>query len=162
MVNLSPEVSIVMGSKSDMLIMEQAGNLLEELGVSCEIKVCSAHRLPEETAEYAKSLEQRGIQVVIAGAGMAAHLPGVIAAYTLIPVIGVPLSSKVLDGIDSLYSIVQMPTGIPVATVAINGSKNAALLACEILALRNSHVKKSLKKYRDDMKDKLRVILKEY
>jgi 5-(carboxyamino)imidazole ribonucleotide mutase len=129
-------VGIIMGSDSDLSIMKEAGDILQEFGIEYDFTICSAHRLPYETAEYASSAMEKGYDAIIAGAGGAAHLPGVIAAYTVLPVIGVPIKTSTLSGVDSLYSIVQMPRGIPVATVAINGSANAALLALQIIALR--------------------------
>jgi len=146
-----PEIGIIMGSDSDLAIMKEAGDILEEFGVDYEYTICSAHRLPNETAEYASQATERGIKTIIAGAGGAAHLPGVIAAYTILPVIGVPIKSSTLSGVDSLYSIVQMPRGIPVATVAINGSANAALLALEIMALQDERIRQRLLDYRKDM-----------
>jgi 5-(carboxyamino)imidazole ribonucleotide mutase len=137
-----------MGSDSDLPIMEKAAEVLKEMGVPYEMDISSAHRLPEKTAEYAKSARKRGIEVVIAGAGMAAHLAGVIAAHTTLPVIGVPLKSGALNGADALYATVQMPTGIPVATVAIDGAKNAAYLACSILSIKHPEYAKKLDAYR--------------
>lgn len=144
-------VGIIMGSDSDLSVMKEAVDVLKEFQVECEITICSAHRLPVQTAEYAAGAAGRGIQVIIAGAGGAAHLPGVIAASTLVPVIGVPIQSGALAGVDALYAIVQMPRGIPVATVAINGSANAALLAVQILAVRDDNLKSALRAYRDRM-----------
>ena len=126
-----------MGSRSDWEAMEPARDTLTELGVACEMRVVSAHRMPDEMFEYASSARERGIAVIIAGAGGAAHLPGMTAAKTLLPVIGVPVQSKVLHGVDSLLSIAQMPPGVPVATMAINGAVNAALLAARIIALHD-------------------------
>ncbi len=146
-----PDIGIIMGSDSDLEIMKEAGEILREFGISYEYTICSAHRLPEETAEYAKNAADSGIKVIIAGAGGAAHLPGVIAAYTVLPVVGVPIKSSTLSGIDSLYSIVQMPKGIPVATVAINGSANAALLALQVMALSDEDIKLALLNYRHKM-----------
>jgi 5-(carboxyamino)imidazole ribonucleotide mutase len=148
-----PDVGIIMGSDSDLEIMKEAGDILEQFGISYEYTICSAHRLPAQTADYAQNAAGRGIKVIIAGAGGAAHLPGVIAAYTILPVVGVPIKSSTLSGVDSLYSIVQMPRGIPVATVAINGSANAALLAVQILALNNGQLQKALLDYRQKMAD---------
>ena len=128
-------VSIIMGSQSDMPVMEKATAYLEEHSIPFEVKVMSAHRNPEGVAEYAKTAKERGIKVIIAGAGMAAALPGVIAAYTTLPVIGVPIKSGALQGIDALLAIVQMPPGVPVATMAIDGAKNAAVFAHKILQL---------------------------
>ncbi|CFY03156.1 N5-carboxyaminoimidazole ribonucleotide mutase PurE [Syntrophomonas zehnderi OL-4] len=144
-------IGIIMGSDSDLPIMKDACDILDEFQVDYDVTVCSAHRLPHETAEYATGAEDRGLEVIIAGAGGAAHLPGVIAAFTILPVIGVPIKTSTLSGIDSLYSIVQMPKGIPVATVAINGSANAALLALEMLALKDTDIKNQLLKYRQKM-----------
>lgn len=132
---MSPIVSIIMGSTSDLPVMEKAAQLLNDLHVPFEMNALSAHRTPEAVEEFAKNARQRGIKVIIAAAGMAAALPGVIAANTTLPVIGVPIKGSVLDGVDALYSIIQMPPGIPVATVAINGAMNAAILAVEIMAL---------------------------
>jgi 5-(carboxyamino)imidazole ribonucleotide mutase len=131
----SPKVGIIMGSRSDWETMEPARDTLNELGVACEMRVVSAHRMPDEMFEYAASAPGRGIKVIIAGAGGAAHLPGMTAAKTLLPVIGVPVQSKALHGVDSLLSIAQMPPGVPVATMAIGGAVNAALLAARIIAL---------------------------
>ncbi len=130
----NPIVGIIMGSDSDLPTMQQAENILKEFEIEYEIKVVSAHRTPDDMAEYAKNAHQRGLKVIIAGAGGAAHLPGMTASYTPIPVIGVPIQTKTLNGIDSMYSILQMPPGVPVATVAIGGAKNAALLAVQIIA----------------------------
>lgn len=137
-----------MGSASDWDVMSAACTTLEEFGISYEKKVLSAHRNPGPLAEYVKSARQNGISVIIAGAGGAAHLPGVIAAYTTLPVIGVPVKSKALNGLDSLLSIVQMPSGIPVATMAIDGAKNAALMAVSILALNDQTLATHLDKFR--------------
>jgi len=128
------QVGIIMGSDSDLPVMKEAANILDEFSIGYEIKVLSAHRTPELTAEFASGAQKRGIKVIIAGAGGAAHLPGVAAAFFPLPVIGVPVKSKNLDGLDSLLSIVQMPSGVPVATVAIGGAKNAGILAVQILA----------------------------
>jgi 5-(carboxyamino)imidazole ribonucleotide mutase len=151
----NPLVTILMGSVSDAETMEQAKQILKEFDVSCEIKVLSAHRTPEQTIEYAKAAKGRGIKVIIAGAGGAAHLAGIVAAVTTIPVIGVPIKSKTLNGIDSLLSMVQMPAGIPVATVAIDGGSNAGLLALEILALSNVELSIKLDAYRLKMQEKV-------
>lgn len=144
-----PIVGILMGSDSDIPVMEKAAEVLKEMGVPYEMDISSAHRLPDKTAEYAKSARGRGIEVLIAGAGMAAHLAGVIAANTTLPVIGVPLKSGALNGVDALYSTVQMPAGIPVATVAIDGAKNAAYLACSILSLKYPEMAGKLVNYRE-------------
>ena len=151
-----PAVGIIMGSDSDLPIMKEAAEVLEDFGVSYSLTVCSAHRLPAETAEYAATAAERGLAVIIAGAGGAAHLPGVIAAYTILPIIGVPIQTPTLSGVDSLYSIVQMPKGIPVATVAINGSANAALLAVEMLALQDAGLRDKLIAYRQKMAEDVR------
>ena len=155
MAKKKPLVGIIMGSDSDLPIMEKAAEVLTEMGVPYEMDISSAHRLPDKTAEYAKSARDRGIEVVIAGAGMAAHLAGVIAAHTTLPVIGVPLKSGALNGADALYATVQMPTGIPVAIVAIDGAKNAAYLACSILSIKYPEYAKKLDAYRDQTKKDL-------
>ena len=142
------KVGVIMGSTSDWEVMQPAVATLEQFGIEVEKRVISAHRAPHTLVEWASTARQRGLSVVIAGAGGAAHLPGVIAGLTTIPVIGVPVKSKTLDGLDSLLSIVQMPSGIPVATVAINGSKNAALLAVSILALQSPELDKKLTDFR--------------
>ena len=141
------EVGIIMGSDSDLPIMEDAVKILKEFGIGYEVKVLSAHRTPDQHAEYSKSAVQRGLKVIIAAAGGAAHLPGVTAAHTILPVIGVPIKGKSLEGMDSLLSIVQMPAGVPVATVAINGAKNAALLAVSIIAISNAGIQTKLVNY---------------
>ncbi len=140
-----PSVSIIMGSRSDLEVMKEAKDIFDEFSVESEIKIVSAHRTPQYMYEFAKSASSRGIKVIIAGAGGSAHLPGMTASLTTLPVIGVPISTKSLKGMDSLLSIVQMPFGIPVATVAINGSKNAALLAIRILAVSDSVLSDKLK-----------------
>jgi 5-(carboxyamino)imidazole ribonucleotide mutase len=150
-----PLVGILMGSDSDLPVMEKAAEVLKEMGVAYEIDISSAHRLPEKTAHYAKTAKKRGIEVLIAGAGMAAHLAGVLAAHTTLPVIGIPLKSGALNGADALYSTVQMPPGIPVATVGIDGAKNAAYLACEILSIKYPEIAKKLEDFRTKMKKSL-------
>ena len=140
-----------MGSDSDMPIMSKAADILEKLGIDYEIKIISAHREPDVFFEYAKTAEEKGFKVIIAGAGMAAHLPGMCAAIFPMPVIGIPMHTTSLGGRDSLYSIVQMPSGIPVATVAIGGGKNAGLLAAKILAVSDQALLEKLKKYSADM-----------
>ena len=145
-------VSIVMGSDSDMPVMAKAADVLEELGISYEMRIISAHREPDDFFEYAKTAESRGVKVIIAGAGMAAHLPGMCAAIFPMPVIGIPMHTTSLGGRDSLYSIVQMPGGIPVATVAINGGQNAGLLAAKILATSDSVLLDKLKAYSENLK----------
>ncbi len=142
-----PTVGIVMGSDSDLKVMSKAIDILEEFGVETEVRIISAHREPDVFFSYAKGAEERGLKIIIAGAGMAAHLPGMCAALFPLPVIGVPIHSEVLGGMDSLYSILQMPPGIPVATVAINGAKNAGLLALRMLAMEDASLKEKLKEY---------------
>jgi 5-(carboxyamino)imidazole ribonucleotide mutase len=137
-----------MGSDSDLPVMKKAAEVLEQMSVPYEIDISSAHRLPDKTAEYASTARARGLEIIIAGAGMAAHLAGVIAAHTTLPVIGVPLASGAMNGVDALHSTVQMPPGIPVATVAIDGAKNAAYLACEILSIKYPEIKRSLDNFR--------------
>jgi 5-(carboxyamino)imidazole ribonucleotide mutase len=148
-------VSIVMGSDSDLPVMMAAANVLSEFQVPYEVVISSAHRTPHQTAELAAKAESRGVAVIIAGAGGAAHLPGVIAALTLLPVIGVPIQTAALGGVDSLYAIVQMPGGIPVATVGINGAQNAALLAVQILAVKHPDLRERLRVYRKQMAEKV-------
>ena len=150
------KVGIVMGSDSDMPIMAKAADVLEELGISYEMTIISAHREPDVFFEYAGSAEERGFKVIIAGAGMAAHLPGMCAAIFPMPVIGVPMKTSDLGGVDSLYSIVQMPGGIPVATVAINGGANAGILAAKILATSDQELLKRLKVYSEEMKEEVK------
>ena len=147
------QVGIVMGSDSDMPVMAKAADILEELGISYEMKIISAHREPDVFFEYAKSAEEKGFKVIIAGAGMAAHLPGMCAAIFPMPVIGIPMHTTSLGGRDSLYSIVQMPSGIPVATVAINGGANAGLLAAKILATSDAVLLEKLKNYSQGLKE---------
>ena len=146
---MAVEVGIVMGSKSDEPTMQKGADLLDELGVEYEMVVSSAHRNPGRTAEYAREARGRGLRVLIAGAGLAAALPGVLAAHTTVPVIGVPVASGALNGLDSLYSIVQMPPGIPVATVGIDNARNAAMLAAQILALSDEKIAREIDTYRD-------------
>ena len=149
------QVSIVMGSDSDLEIMGKAADVLEELGVDYEMTIISAHRMPDIFFDYAKSAESKGMKVIIAGAGGAAHLPGMCAALFPMPVIGVPIHTKALGGVDSLYSIVQMPSGIPVATVAINGGANAGLLAAKILATSDEELLGRLKAYSQELKEQV-------
>ncbi len=153
-----PSVSVVMGSKSDWSVMKEAVDVLNEFGISCEIRILSAHRVPDEVANFAKQAAERGVKVIIAGAGWAAHLAGAIAANTVIPVIGIPIDSSPLQGWDALLATVQMPPGIPVATVSVGkgGAKNAAYLAIQILALSNETLKEKLKSFREEMKQKIR------
>jgi 5-(carboxyamino)imidazole ribonucleotide mutase len=143
-----PLVGILMGSESDLSVMEKAAQVLKEMGVPFEMEISSAHRLPEKTAQYAKTARKRGVEVLIAGAGMAAHLAGALASNTTLPVIGVPIKSGALNGADALYSTVQMPPGVPVATVGIDGAKNAAYLACEILSIKYPEMAKKLEGFR--------------
>ena len=153
--NEKPLVGILMGSDSDWPTMKAAADVLTEFQIVSEAKVISAHRTPRDLEQYVSTALDRGIRCFIAGAGGAAHLPGVTAAFTTLPVIGVPISGKVLDGMDSLLSIVQMPFGVPVATVAVNGSKNAGLLACQILALENEELSNKLYEYRKEMEQRV-------
>ena len=147
-------VGIIMGSTSDLPIMQDAADILKEFGIAYELTIVSAHRTPERMFEYAKTAASRGIQVIIAGAGGAAHLPGMTASLTPLPVVGVPIkSSNSIDGWDSLLSIVQMPNGIPVATVAINGAKNAGILAAKILGATNPEIQQKLSVYMESMKE---------
>ena len=147
------KVGIVIGSDSDMKVMSKAADMLEKFGVDYEMTIISAHREPDVFYDYAKSAEEKGFKVIIAGAGMAAHLPGMCAAIFPMPVIGIPMSGKNLDGVDALYSIVQMPPGIPVATVAIDGGANAAILAARILAASDPELLERLKAYTQEMKE---------
>lgn len=149
---MSAKVGIIMGSDSDLPVMQNAAAILDELGVPYECTVVSAHRTPDRMYDYAKSAAERGIQVIISGAGGAAHLPGMVASLTHLPVIGVPVKSSNMSGIDSLYSIVQMPPGVPVASVAINGSKNAGILAAQILATADVELSARVQQYKSDMK----------
>lgn len=155
MSNNGPKVGIIMGSESDLKIMKNAALIMKELSISFEIKVISAHRTPERMFEYAKSAQSRGIEVIIAGAGGAAHLPGMVASLTQLPVIGVPVSLKEFNGLDSLLSIVQMPSGVPVATVGINNAKNAGLLAARMLGIKQGELYKKLDEYCDSIKGNL-------
>lgn len=146
------DVAIIMGSDSDLPIMSEAAKFLDTMQISYEIKILSVHRCPDEAIDYAKSLSKRNTKVIIAGAGGAAHLPGIFAAVNTCPVIGVPIHSKTLSGLDSLYSIVQMPSGIPVATVAINGAKNAAILATQIIGTSNLEIQNKISDYKLSLK----------
>ena len=152
---MTPIVSIIMGSTSDLPVMEKAAQLLNDLHVPFEMNALSAHRTPEAVEEFAKNARSRGIKVIIAAAGMAAALPGVIAANTTLPVIGVPIKGSVLDGVDALYSIIQMPPGIPVATVAINGAMNAAILAVQMLSLSEPALAEKLDAMKRSMEEKV-------
>lgn len=152
---MKPVVSIIMGSTSDLPVMEKAMKFLDDMEVPFEVNALSAHRTPDAVEDFAKNAARRGIKVIIAGAGMAAALPGVIAASTTLPVIGVPIKGGVLDGVDALYSILQMPPGIPVATVAINGAMNAAILACQMIALGNETMAKKMSEYKATLGEKI-------
>ena len=151
---MKPRVSIIMGSVSDLPILEKAAKVLNDFEIPFEMQALSAHRTPAEVEDFAKNAQPRGVEVIIAAAGMAAHLPGVIASMTTLPVIGLPINSS-LDGMDALLSIVQMPPGIPVATVGINAGMNAALLAAQILALKDEVLQKKLSDYKSDLKEKI-------
>jgi 5-(carboxyamino)imidazole ribonucleotide mutase len=153
--NAKPLVAVIMGSKSDWAVMRAASDTLTEFGVAHESRVLSAHRTPELASEFASGAEARGLEVIIAGAGGAAHLAGVTAAYTTLPVLGVPMKSEALQGLDSLLATVQMPSGIPVATLAIGGAKNAALLAIAILANSRPELRQKLHSFRDEQKRKI-------
>lgn len=157
-----PFVGVIMGSDSDLSVMKEAAEFLESLEVPCEVTVVSAHRTARRMVDYAQNAKKRGIKVIIAGAGGAAHLPGMVAALTPLPVIGVPIKTKSLDGMDSLLSIAQMPPGVPVATVAINGAKNAGILASQILALSDARIAKKVERFKDGLektvKDKARSL----
>jgi len=149
-------VGIIMGSQSDLKVMSEAADVLDELGVAYELTVVSAHRTPDRMYNYAKTANERGIQVIIAGAGGAAHLPGMVASLTIVPVIGVPVkSSNSIDGWDSILSILQMPPGIPVATVALNGAKNAGILAAQIVAVASPSLQSKLSAYKDLLREKV-------
>ena len=149
------EVAIIMGSDSDLTIMKDAAQILEDFDISYDLTIVSAHRTPKRMVQYATEAGQKGIKVIIAGAGGSAHLPGMIASLTSLPVIGVPIRGNSLDGLDSLLSIVQMPPGVPVATVAINGGKNASILACQILGVENKTIFEKIEKYKLELKDKV-------
>ena len=154
--NMKPRVSIIMGSTSDLPVMEKAAKLLDEWEIPFELCALSAHRTPAEVEDFARTAKSRGVEVIIAGAGMAAALPGVIAANTTVPVIGVPIKGSVLDGMDAMYAILQMPPGIPVATVAINGAMNAAILAVQMMALADTHLAERLEEYKEQLKEKIK------
>lgn len=153
----SPLVGIIMGSDSDAPIMSEAAEVLDDFGIPYEMKVVSAHRTPLDMAEYGRTAHQRGLKVIIAGAGGAAHLPGMIAAHTTLPVIGVPIPTRYLGGVDSLYSIVQMPAGVPVATVAIGGGRNAGILAAEIIATFDPAIHEKLVAFKHQMAEQSRA-----
>lgn len=154
-VDKSPKAAIVMGSDSDFVVLKDCIELLKQFGVEVSVRVCSAHRTPDAAAELARNAEGDGFDIIIAGAGKAAHLPGVLAAYTPLPVIGIPIKSSTLDGLDSLLSIVQMPSGIPVATVAIDGAVNAALLAVQILSTGYTELRDKMKEYKKKLAKKV-------
>ncbi|MGH9980491.1 MAG: 5-(carboxyamino)imidazole ribonucleotide mutase [Nitrososphaeraceae archaeon] len=149
------EVAIIMGSDSDLTIMKDAAQILEDFDISYDLTIVSAHRTPKRMVQYATEAGKKGIKVIIAGAGGSAHLPGMIASLTSLPVIGVPIRGNSLEGLDSLLSIVQMPPGVPVATVAINGGKNAAILACQILGIENKTIFEKMEKYKLELKDRV-------
>jgi len=151
----SPRVGIIMGSESDLIVMRKASETLVRLNVMHELRIVSAHRTVHKMVSYGESAKSRGIEVIIAGAGGAAHLPGMIASLTPLPVIGVPIKTPSLDGLDALLSIAQMPSGVPVATVAINGSANAAILACQILGIKYPKILSKLEAYRVDMRERV-------
>ena len=150
---MNAKVGIIMGSDSDFPLMKKTVEVLEEFGIAYEVKVSSAHRTPEDTLEYAKTAVDRGLKVIIAGAGAAAPLPGVIAAETTLPVIGVPINATALNGMDALYAIVQMPSGVPVASVGIDATKNAGLLAVQILATADDELRQKMVEYKENMKE---------
>jgi len=152
---LKKSVGIIMGSDSDLPVVKEAAKVLESLGIGYDMVIASAHRTPELTKSFVKNCEDNGFSCIIAAAGGAAHLPGVVAAYTTLPVIGIPIESKALSGVDSLYSIVQMPSGIPVATMAIGGAKNAGLFAAQIVSLSDETVRENFKAYRLKMKSEV-------
>ncbi|WAM33067.1 5-(carboxyamino)imidazole ribonucleotide mutase [Caldicellulosiruptor morganii] len=150
-----PLVGIIMGSDSDLPVMKEAAKVLEDFGVEYEMTIVSAHRTPERMFKYAKEAEARGIEVIVAGAGGAAHLPGMVASISNLPVIGVPVKTSSLNGLDSLLSIVQMPAGVPVATVAINNAKNAGILAAEILGIKYPEIRKKIAEYKEKMRNEV-------
>ena len=152
---MKEKIAVVMGSDSDYQIVEGCIKLLKKFGVETDVMVCSAHRTPEMASDFAKNAEKEGYGLIIAAAGKAAHLPGVLSAYTILPVIGLPIKSSTMDGLDSLLSIVQMPPGVPVATVAIDGAVNAALLAVQILSISDDNLKEKLRDYKKQMVNKV-------
>ena len=157
------QIGIIMGSKSDWSVMEKAGKILDELEINYEITIVSAHRTPHRMFTYATEARKKGLKIIIAGAGGAAHLPGMVASLTTLPVIGVPIkSSNSIDGWDSMLSILQMPDGVPVATVAINGAKNAGILAAEIIGTTNETIAKKLQIYKEELKEKVMQTVKEF
>lgn len=152
MSQIRPKAAVIMGSDSDLPVVRKSIEVLKSFDVEFEVNVMSAHRTPERAMEYARNAESNGFEVIIAAAGKAAHLPGVLAAFTTLPVIGIPIKSSTLDGLDSLLSIVQMPSGIPVATVAVDGAENAGLLAVQILSVKYEHLREKLKAHKEKMK----------
>ncbi len=152
-----PLVGIIMGSDSDLPVMKAAAQMCEEFGIEYEVTIVSAHRTPKKLVKYSEGAEKRGLRVIIAGAGGAAHLPGMVASLTPLPVIGVPVKGSSLEGMDSLLSIVQMPGGVPVATVAINGAKNAGILAAQILGVKSKDTRKKIKEYKEKMLDEVQT-----
>lgn len=146
------KIGIIMGSDSDLPVMQEAAKMLEYFNIRYELTIVSAHRTPDRLYEYAKTAKEKGLKIIIAGAGGAAHLPGMVASITTLPVIGVPIKTQALNGVDSLYSILQMPAGIPVATVAINGAKNAGLLAAQIIGGFNEEVSKKVEEYKEELR----------
>ncbi len=159
---INPKVGIIMGSKSDLPVMQEAADILKELGVEYELTIVSAHRTPHRMIEYAESARDKGFQAIIAGAGGAAHLPGMVASLTTLPVVGVPIkSSNSIDGWDSILSILQMPGGIPVATVALNGAKNAGILAASIVGSTDNEIAQNLASYKEGLKEKVIDSLKD-
>ncbi|MFY0628312.1 MAG: 5-(carboxyamino)imidazole ribonucleotide mutase [Reichenbachiella sp.] len=159
---MNPQIGIIMGSKSDLPVMQEAADILKELGVNFELTIVSAHRTPHRMLEYAENAKNRGLRAIIAGAGGAAHLPGMVASLTTLPVIGVPIkSSNSIDGWDSILSILQMPGGIPVATVALNGAKNAGILAAEILGSFDNEISNNLVNYKNDLRKKVEKSIEE-
>ena len=156
------KVAVVMGSSSDLKVMEEAVNVLKELGVECDVDIVSAHRTPEKMFEFARTAHEKGVKVIIAGAGGAAHLPGMIASLTPLPVIGVPVkSSNSIDGWDSVLSILQMPAGVPVATVALNGARNAGILAAQILGAQDEEIRKRIIDFKKGLEEKVKVMSEE-
>ncbi len=150
------QVGIIMGSKSDLPVMQKAIDILKEFGIGSDVKIVSAHRTPEVMFEYAKNAKKNGIKVIIAGAGGAAHLPGMVASISTLPIIGVPIKSRnSIDGWDSILSILQMPEGVPVATVALNGASNAGIIAAQILGIENAEISKKLTQYKENLKEKV-------
>lgn len=157
---MEAKVGIIMGSESDLPVMEEAAKLLEEFGIGHEVTVVSAHRTPERMFQYARQAEGRGIEVIIAAAAGAAHLPGMVASLSPLPVIGVPIESTSLKGVDSLYSIVQMPAGVPVATVGINNARNAAILATQILGVKYPEMREKVKEYKGKLQEKVEEMVR--